>query len=183
MPPLPRLGALLLICLALPALAQDSAPVLQGPWGPMREESPARPIADAADATIRLRQSHMRGVSAQYRALETLVVSGAGTSALALSKAEALHRSALENAEIFRAVAPRGSRFGAKRAIWEEPAEFAEHVSGFTAATAALVRRIQAGEAAALPAALAETRYQCLACHYHYADWEGRPGREGRRAR
>ena len=154
---------------------------LPGPWGEMREESPARPLADAGDAAIRLRQQHMRAVSSQYRSVEALAMAETPLAPMSLAAARTLHELAERNTALFAPAVPRRTRFGAKAAIWQEPAEFAEHVAGFTLATSRLLQAIENSEAESVGAGLAAVRHQCLACHFHYAYWENRPGVEGRR--
>jgi len=167
---------------ALPAgSAHTPSAVLAGPWGEMREESLARPLADAGDAAIRLRQQHMRATSSQFRSIEVLTMAETPLAPLSLAAARTFHDLAERNTLMFELEAPRRTRFGAKAAIWQEPAEFAEHVAGFSQVTGHLLRAIEGGSADSVPAALAAVRYQCLACHYHYAYWENRPGVEGRR--
>jgi cytochrome c556 len=157
------------------------ATLLPGPWGEMREESPARPLADAGDAAIRLRQQHMRAVSSQYRSVEALAMAETPLAPMSLAAARTLHELAERNTALFAPAVPRRTRFGAKAAIWQEPAEFAEHVAGFTLATSRLLQAIENSEAESVGAGLAAVRHQCLACHFHYAYWENRPGVEGRR--
>lgn len=162
--------------------AQQNPPVvLSGPWGEMREESPAQPLADAGDAAIRLRQQHMRAVSSQYRSIEMLSMAGTPLAPVSQAAARTLDDLARRNTDLFTPEVLRRARYGAKAAIWQEPIEFAEHVAAFTVATGRLLQAIEAGAAERVPTELAAVRHQCLACHYHYADWENRPGVEGRR--
>lgn len=155
--------------------------VLSGPWGDMPEESLARPIADAGDAAIRLRQQQMRAVSSQYRTIEALAMFETPLAPLSQAAARTLRDLAHRNTALFAQEVPRRTRFGAKAAIWQEPVEFAEHVAGFNLATGRLLQAIESGAAERVPGELAAVRHQCLACHYHYASWENRPGVEGRR--
>jgi cytochrome c556 len=163
------------------AAAQANPVVLSGPWGPMTEESPARPIFDSGDAAIRVRQAHMRSVSAQFRSVEALMLAGTADDPLALAASRDLAELAERNALIFGGNVPRRGAFGAKASIWNEPDEFAEHVRGFLVATQRMQSTIESKQFARLAGDVAAVRYQCLACHYHYAHWEGRPGVEGRR--
>ncbi len=161
------------------AIAQDKS-VLQGKWGEMREESPAKPLADNADAVVRLRQFHMRATSASFRSLEVLINDGRGTSELAIAKATALGALADGNAGIFAAPIPPAGELGAKPQIWSEPDLFREHVAAFAAATKSLEQYVREKDAAQLAPALVAVRYECLACHYYYAAFKDRPGKSGR---
>ena len=96
--------------------------------------------------------------------------------------AGALDDLARRNTELIASEVLRRTPYGAKAAIWQEQVEFGEHVEGFTLAAGRLLQAIEAHAAERVPAELAAVRYQCLACHYHYAAWENRPGVEGRRA-
>ncbi|MBM3483706.1 MAG: cytochrome c [Alphaproteobacteria bacterium] len=151
------------------SVAQTSPTILQGPWGEMREESPAGPVADPGDAAIRLRQQSMRAVSSQFRTIEALYLAGTPFTPLSQAAARTLHDLGQRNTGLFAVEAPRRTPFGAKAAIWQEPKEFAEHVAEFSLATGRLLQAVETSATERLQSELAAVRYQCLACHYHYA--------------
>ena len=165
--------------------AQSQSPgvtkILEGTWGPMKEEAPATAAATEAGRVTDYRRQQMRAISAHFRSIEAVLDHNAPFTEMVVQHAAALHELSRHVKDLFRVPSPRTGEWGAKHAIWQEPDLFAEHTTGFEQAAARLETVVRENRTSEWRAAIDGTRYQCLACHLHYARWEGRLGREGRR--
>ncbi len=163
---------LLTISLISPGQTQETnAPVvIPGRWGDIVDPVTPENFQSDAERITFYRRQQMRAVSAHFRSLEGIIDHDAPFPEQALT-----HVAALKTiAEYFPELFPEGTaadedKKGAKPLIWQESAQFSQHIQGFQESLSSLEKSLQEpSDSASASADLVAVRYQCLACHQSY---------------
>lgn len=113
------------------------------------------------------RQGIMQHMQGNMGALTAVRSGQAGSPEHALARATILHQLGMMLGDVF----PEGSASEESRAlpaIWSNPAEYAQSVQAYQAATNALVEAARAGDAEQIATAQTAVQRACASCHMQF---------------
>ena len=124
----------------------------------------ASPIAEASEADIKYRQTVMKALGGHMGSIAAIAKGQVGHSKHLFGHASAINAIAAMTSDIF----PKGSggeNTRAKDEIWQKWSEFEKTIAALQGATAKLLEAANAGDPAAVGAALGGVGKACGGCH------------------